>query len=128
MTEAGQRVAIVDGAGWLHPPGLDGVDLSKLILVQPGARAGWAAAQLARCGGFPLIVLLDPARLGRGGRGLQHAAEQERCTVLLLAETREPSLPLGARLLMLPEGRLRILRGGRTLPGTELSWRTEPVL
>ncbi len=123
LTHKGQRVVLVDGLGWLHPPGLEGVDLSQLILIQSGTRTGWVATQLARSGGFPLVVVLDPPRLGRGGRTLQHAAEQGRCAVVLISENREPSIPLSARLCMLPGGRLRILRGGKT-PGIEIGWRS----
>ena len=122
LTQAGQWVPVVDGAGWLHPPGLEGVDLSKLILIQPGARAGWAAVQLARCGAFPVVVLLDPPALGRGGRRLQHAAEHGRCAVLVLSESREPTMPLSAHVVLRADG-LQIRRGARRPSAAVLRWR-----
>jgi hypothetical protein len=123
LTREGRWVAVVDTVSWLHPPGLEGVDLSKLLLVRPGARAGWAATQLARCGGFPVVVLLDPPRLGRGSRSLQHAAEEGQCSVLLLCEKFERGLPLSARLELLPGGRLYVKRGAHRPSADSILWR-----
>ena len=122
LTSKGQWVPVVDGAGWLYPPGLNGVDLSKLIWVQAGARTVWASVQLARSGGFPLVVVLDPPRLGRGGRQLLHAAEQGRCSILILSEYREQSLPLNAHFVLKSEG-VQIRRGARRPSNAWHRWR-----
>jgi len=106
-------VAMVDAVGWIHPPGLPGVDLRYLMLVRPGsARAAWAATQLAGSGATPLVVLLDPPRLGREGLRLARAAESGHSTVLVLSETRDPDLPAQVRVAVLGQGRLRIQAHG----------------
>ena len=113
LTHEGRWVPIVDGADWLHPPGLDGVDLSRLILIRPGSRVGWTATQLIRSGGFPLVVVLDPPRLKQDGRRLQHAAEQGKSALILISESRESGIPLSARITMLPGGKFCVRKGAR---------------
>jgi len=97
LTEQGRPVAIVDPVGWLHPPGLDLV-LDRLLLVRPGARALWATEQLVRSGALPLVLLLDPPPLGRGGRRLLHAAEAGGCALIVLTEHLDTRLQPSLRL------------------------------
>ena len=112
-TQAGRTVAVVDAMGWLHPPGLPGVDLRHLMLVRPGsARAAWAATQLAGSGALPLVVLLDPPRLGREGLRLVRATESGHTTTLVLCEVRDPDLPAPLRVEILDRGRVRIQGAG----------------
>ncbi len=122
LTGAGRRVALVDAAGWLHPPGLDGVLLDNLILVRPGAtRIAWAAEQLCRCGVLPLVVVLDPPELGRGGRRIQAAAEEGNTAVVVVSELAQRRLPARLRLASQrgPDGQpgLVVERGARGRPG-----------
>lgn len=113
-TQAQRTVALVDAMGWLHPPGLPQVDLQHLMLVRPGsARAAWAATQLAGSGATPLIVLLDPPRLGREGLRLVRAAEAGHSTVLVLSEDRDMDLPAQLRIEVLGQGQVRVLRSGK---------------
>lgn len=109
----GQHVAIVDPVGWLHPPGLPDLPLDRLMLVRPGGRALWATEQLARCGALPLVLLLDPAPLGRGSRRLQHAAEAGGCALIIIAETTDRQLKPTLRLQAEGHRRFRLVRGGR---------------
>jgi hypothetical protein len=112
-TQAERTVAIVDAIGWLHPPGLPGVDLRYLMLVRPGsARAGWAATQLAGSGATPLVVLLDPPRLGREGLRLVRAAQAGHSTALVLSEDRDADLPAQIRVEVLGQGRVRVQSHG----------------
>jgi hypothetical protein len=112
-TQAERTVAVVDAMGWLHPPGLPGVDLRHLMLVRPGsARAGWAATQLAGSGAIPLVVLLDPPRLGREGLRLVRAADSGCSTVLVISEDRDMDLPAQLRIAVLGQGRVRIQSSG----------------
>ena len=124
LTHEGRWVPIVDGAGWLHPPGLDGVDLSRLILIRPGSRVGWTTTQLVRSGGFPLVVVLDPPRLKQDGRRLQYAAEQGNSAILLISECREASIPLSVRVTMLPGGRFCVRKGARRGENLVAHWQT----
>lgn len=119
---SGRRVAVVDAAGWLHPPGLDGVLIDNLILVRPGpTRIAWAAEQLSRCGVLPLVVVLDPPELGRGGARLQVAAEEGNTAVVVISELRQRRLPARLRLRSErgPDGRPGVVleRGARGRPG-----------
>lgn len=121
LTQEGHNVGVVDPVGWLHPPGLPEVRLSKLLLVRPGAgRAAWAAEQLARSGAMPLVLLLDPPPLGRGGRRLQRAAEEGHTSLILLAERVESDLPVSLRLSMCSPEQVVVERGGRQPPGTRI--------
>jgi len=119
LTGEGRPVAIVDPSGWLHPPGLPDVDLAHVLLVRSGAgRAGWATEQLTRCGAFPLVLLLDPPRLGRAGRRLQRACEAGPTALIVLSERRDPDLPAGLRLAMSGPERVVLEKGGRAPVGT----------
>ncbi len=125
-TSAGRWVAIIDVLGRLHPPGLVGVAWSRLLVVRPGAeRAVWAAEQLAASGDVPVVALLDPMPVGRAGYRLLRAAEQGSCTVVVVGERSEQSLPASLRLQALGHGRgtlrVRVVRApGRHLAGREL--------
>jgi len=114
LSRSGRSVAIVDPVGWLHPPGLVGVVLERLLLVRPGTgRAVWAAEQLARCGGVPLVVLLDPPPLRSGGRRLLHAAEAGDSTVVVVSEAPQQGLPASLSLQSTHPGEVWVRRGGR---------------
>lgn len=123
LSQADRPVAVVDVPGWLNPPGLPGVAMGRLVLVRPGAGpAAWATEQLLRCGALPLVVLLDPPRLGRGARRLLRAAEDGGSTLVVLNEKRDAELPASLRLEMVGTGAVRVSRSvvpgavGRTLP------------
>jgi hypothetical protein len=112
-SQAGRTVAVVDAMGWLHPPGLPGVDLRQMMLVRPGsARAAWATTQLAGSGALPVVVLLDPPRLGREGLRLVRAAESGHSTVFVLGEDRDPDLPAALQIEVLGQGRVQIQGAG----------------
>lgn len=113
----GQAVAVVDPVGWLHPPGLPDLPLERLLVVRPGARGLWAAEQLARSGAVPLVLLLDPPPLGRSARRLLHAAEAGSCTVIVVDEQHDTSLPASLRIETLGHGTVHVHRGAR--PGHE---------
>lgn len=114
LTQRRQLVVLLDGRGWLHPPGLPGVDLEHVLLIRPGqSRAGWAAEQVARSGAAPLLVVVDGPPLGRGGRRLQHAAEEGGCVVLTLSERADPDLPAALRLEVAAADRILIRKDGR---------------
>ena len=121
LTQAGHPVAVVDPVGWLYTPGLDGVDLSHMLLVRPGGgRAAWSAEQLVASGAFRMVLLLDPPRLGRGGRRLQRAAEEGDAALIVLMERADNTLPADLRLVMQAPERAVVERGGRQPPGTEI--------
>ena len=114
LSRSGRTVAIVDPVGWLHPPGLVGVALERLLVIRLGAcRSAWGSEQLARCGGVPLVVLLDPPPLRSGGRRLQHAAEAGDSTVVVLSEAPQRGLPASLALETPRPGEAWIRRGGR---------------
>jgi hypothetical protein len=114
LTRQGRPVAVVDPVGWLHPPGLVGVALDLLLLVRPGSgQAAWATEQLARCGAVPLVVLLDPPPLRKGGRRLQHAAEAGDSAVIIVSEAPQRDLPASLALDVLSPGRFALRRGDR---------------
>ena len=117
LTGQGRTVAIVDPQGWLYPPGLD-VPLPRLLLIRPGTRALWATEQLARSGAVPLVLLLDPPALGRGGRRLLHAAEAGSCALVLLTQRADLRLQPALRLEC-SDGVVRITRGSAH-PGMSL--------
>ncbi|MCB9760663.1 MAG: hypothetical protein H6739_12545 [Alphaproteobacteria bacterium] len=99
LTARREPVAVVDPLGRVFPPGWTGVVAERLVIVQPAPeQAAWAGEQLARSGAFPLVLLLEPPRLGRAGARLGHAAEQGGATVLLLAERSDPLLRVELRL------------------------------
>lgn len=109
LTRRGERAAALDPLGRLYPPGLDGVVLEQLLVVQPAPeQTGWAAEQLARSGLYTLVLVLDPPRLGRAGARLTRAVEQGDCAGVVLTERTDPSLPADLRLRALGwrEGRL----------------------
>ena len=127
-TQAERTVAIVDPLGWLHPPGLPGVNLKHLMLVRcGGAKAGWAATQLAHCGAIPLVILLDPPRLARDGLRLLRATESGRSTAIVLSEQSDPQLSASIRLRMLGHHRVQIERGAAGSPIIKVPpWTTTP--
>ncbi len=116
LADQGYTIAVVDPLAWLHPPGLAGLPLHRLLLVRPGTRALWAAEQLARCGALPLVVLLDPGPLGRGARRLQQAAEAGNCALLMLNERPEAQLRPALRLQAVGHRLFELQRGGPPQP------------
>jgi len=112
-TQAERTVAVVDAVGWLHPPGLPGVNWQHLMIVRPGAtRAGWAAIQLAGSGAVPLVVVLDPPRLRRDGLRLNRAAEAGDATVIVFTESPDTDVAAAVRLHVRGRGRIQVERGG----------------
>ncbi len=93
-------VGIIDPTEWFHPPGLMGVDWSRVLLVRSGiSRAVWAATQMAESGALAATILLDVPRLGSAeGRRLLRAAEQGGGTVWVIGEQPLSSLPAHLRL------------------------------
>ena len=93
-------VGIVDPTEWFHPPGLQGVEWSRVLLVRSGlSLALWAATQMAASGALAATVLLDVPRLGRAeGIRLLRAAEQGGGTVWVIGEQPLASLPAHLRL------------------------------
>ncbi len=114
LTRRQRWVGVVDCAQWLYPPGLPGVALDWLLMVCPGGeQAAWAAAQLARCAVFPLVIVLDPPRMGRGGRRLQRAAEAGESAVVVVGELKDGDLPVDLLLEMTGPSRARLVRSRR---------------
>ena len=132
LTRAERAVALVDPLGVLNPPGLSGVRLDRLLVVQAACeRAGWASEQLAGSGSFELVVHLSALRLGRSGPRLVRAAERGGCSVIVVSDRSEQGLAAALRLKILGRTddkvslRLGRCRGGRV--GQELSVPLEPV-
>ena len=99
LTRQGAPVAVVDPLGRLYPPGLVGLRWERLLLLQPAAeQAAWAAEQLAQSGAFPLVVLLDPPRLGKAGARLERAAERGECALFIVNESVDLHLPASLRV------------------------------
>jgi len=128
LTRSERAVALVDPLGQLHPPGLRGVRLDRLLIVQsPCEQAGWASEQLAGSGSFDLVVHLSALRLGRSGQRLSRASERGGCSVVVVSDRSEQSLSAALRLTVLGRDesfvRLRLgrCRGGRA--GQELRVR-----
>ena len=127
-TVAKRTVAIVDPLGWLHPPGLPGVNLKHLMLIRCGGpKAGWAATQLAGCGAIPMVVLLDPPPLAREGLRLLRATESGHSTAIVLSEQLDPQLSASTRLRMLGHHRIRIERGAPGSPVVDIPPWTSPA-
>lgn len=98
-TAAGRWVAIVDVLSRLHPPGLDGVRLSRLLVLRPGAeRAIWATEQLLRSAAIPFVLLLDCWNTGVAGHRLLHAAEEGRSALVITGDRPDTRLPAALRL------------------------------
>ena len=123
---ASSWAAVVDPLGLLHPPGLEGVHLERLLLVRPGAdQAAWATEQILRAGSVPLVLLLDPPSIGRLGFKLAHAAEHGRSSLVVLTE--RGNSRLGVDLRMLVGGRrgdqvkVRVVKR-RGAPGGDWRW------
>jgi hypothetical protein len=109
-TRRGEVVGVVDPLSMVHPPGWEGVDLSRLLVVRPPPeRAAWVAEQLAASGAVGLVLLLDPPRLGRAGPRIAKAADRGGATVVVVAESGEGTLPASVRLEV-RGGRVRVLR------------------
>lgn len=99
LTREGGSVILVDPLLQVHPPGLVGVDLSRIVLVRPSPeRAAWAAEQVARSGAIGAMVLVDAPPLGRSGVRLARAAEAGNVAVFILSERPEVDLPAVLRL------------------------------
>lgn len=99
LTRQGSNVVVVDPEQALHPPGLGGVDLARLVLVRPPReRAAWAAEQVARSGAVEALLLLDLPPLGRAGLRLARAAEAGGMTIFVVAGSPEEDLPAALRL------------------------------
>ena len=116
-TQRGCTIAIVDPLGWLHPPGLPGLNLRKLMIVRCGnERAHWAAAQLVASGAIPIVVLLDPPHLRTNAHQLIHATESGKSTLFVLTERPEIRLTASVRIKTLGQGKLKIERGAPHQP------------
>lgn len=128
FTQSGCAVAVVDPLCQAHPPGLRGVVSGRLLVVRAApVQAAWATEQLARCGAFGLVVLLDPLRIDRsvGGR-LQRAAEEGGSSLVVVGELVHAALQARLRVEVLgweAEGvRVRVRRPGRkaAAPGQDV--------
>lgn len=116
-SQAGRTVAVVDPLSWCHPPGLPGVDFRHLMLVRCGStQAGWAAIQIATSGAVPLVVLLDPPRLGRDAVRLMRATESGRSTAIVLMEKPDPQFAVSVRIQTLGDRRIQVDRGAPGKP------------
>jgi hypothetical protein len=114
LTRSGRRIAIVDSAGLVHPPGLRGVLLDNVLLVRPGVtRVLWATEQLARCEVLPVTVVVDPPGFSRSATRIQRAAEAGQNTVIVLSEVHQRRLPVDIHLSTGRPGHVQLLRGGR---------------
>jgi hypothetical protein len=127
LTLENRFVALVDSLSQLHPPGLPGVRLDRLVLVRPGVhRAGWAAEQLAQSGALSLVILLDPPQLYRSGRRLLQAAQRGDAPIVVVWEQRDGHLPDRIRLLVRDRS-VHILRGDRQLGSPPLALPDTPL-
>ncbi|MCA8939661.1 MAG: hypothetical protein KDB07_07640, partial [Planctomycetes bacterium] len=77
LTQAGERVAVIDYAGNLYPPALKGVVLEKLVLIRPRRRSDalWAFQQCARSPALALTWAGLPRLDQHQARTLSLAAE-----------------------------------------------------
>ena len=131
LTQAGQEIALIDVLGQLYPPGLSGVRLDQVLLVRPGrSQVAWAAEQIARSGVCPLVVLIDPPRLGPGARRLQHAAEAGGVSLIVVSERPDPGLPATLRLATPRSGQVLLSKDGRGARErvVELTGASRPLL
>ena len=116
-THDDRTIAIVDPLGWLHPPGLPGINLRKLMIVRCGLeRSHWAAAQLVSSGAIPVVVLLDPPPLRTNAHRLMHATESGKSTLFVLTERPETRLNPSVRIQTIGRGKLKIERGAPHQP------------
>ena len=116
-TSAEQTVAVVDPIGWLHPPGLPGVNLQHLMLIRCGnPQADWATAQIAASGAVPIVILLDPPPMSRRAARLIRASEVGQSTVIVIGERLEPHLTPQVRLRCLGNNTVQIERGSPNQP------------
>lgn len=134
LTREGRTVLLVDPLQQVHPPGLGGIEPSRLVLVRPSPeRAAWAAEQVARSGAVDILVLLDAPPLGRGGVRLTRAAEAGNLGVFVLAERPEVELPAALRLEVEGWRQDRVLvrctrsRDGRRVGEREIAPAERPV-
>lgn len=99
QTRLDRPVAVVDPGELLHPPGLVGVELERLLLVRPGPeRALWAVEQLAASGVFPLVVALEPPQPGGSGQRLRRAATRGGACLALITRWQPGGVPASVRL------------------------------
>jgi len=111
-TTADHTIAVVDPIGWLHPPGLPGVNFQHLMLVRCGSdQAGWATSQLASSGAVSIVILLDPPPLSRDAARLRRATEEGQSTVIVLGDRIDPHLNPNVRLRCMGNNTIRIERG-----------------
>ena len=116
-TQSDHTIAVVDPIGWLHPPGLPGINLRKLMIIRCGnERANWAAAQLASSGAIPIVLLLDPPPLRADSHRLMHATESGKSTLFILTERPEIRLTAPVRIKTLGNGKIKIERGAPHQP------------
>ena len=120
LTRQARCVALVDPFGEWHPTGWPGTRLDRVLIAQPSPeQAGWTTEQLARSGGFPLVVLFGRLRLGRSSARLLRGVEKGRCCLMVISEKREQALSAHLRLETrghFPDGfRVNLVRqrGGR---------------
>lgn len=111
-TNLQQRVAWIDLSAPLYPPTAArlGVSLSRLLLLRPvPERLMWACEQAVRSGCFPLVVLTDAILKARTGYRLMRAAEDGRCTLLLLKSHPSRTFPAHQRL-SISDGCMTLIR------------------
>jgi hypothetical protein len=119
-TQRGVPVAWVDPSRGLFPPtaSAHGVDLDRLLLVRPAAdRESWAVEQICRSGCFPLVVVLDPPKVGKSGQKWLIAAESGRCTLVVVVEHSSRDVPACVRLTT-ARGRISVTRDRNGTPGS----------
>lgn len=103
----GAPIAWVDPAERIHPPGLalHGLHLDQLLIVRPAAdREAWTIEQVCRSGAFPLVVMVDPRTLPRGGVGWRNAVEAGGCSLVVLTLQSRREISADVRLALRPSG------------------------
>jgi hypothetical protein len=99
LTRLDRPAAVVDPEALLYPPGLPEVQLERLLVARPGPeRALWTAEQLLASGVFPLVLLIEPPRVGATGQRLRAAATRGDAALLVVARFSDERLPAALRL------------------------------
>jgi hypothetical protein len=112
-TRGEHAVAWVDGKGTAYPPALalEGVDLSRLLMVRGDERAVNAAHQIIDSGAFGVVVAsgLDPFLSPSSIRRIQTASEGRSVCTILIVE------PTAASSISNAELKLKVMRRSRGL-------------